>query len=70
MRDVERRGSRSGRPVTFDNDAYRLRNTVERAVGKLRGYRAVAPRYDKRDHVYRGTVDIAAIGIWLRDPTT
>lgn len=70
IRNRQRRGSRGGRPVTFDNDAYRLRNTVERAVGKLRGYRAVATRYDKRDYVYRGTVDIAAIGIWLRDPTT
>jgi transposase len=39
-------------------------------VGKLRGYRAVATRYDKRDYVYSGTVDIAAIGIWLRDPAT
>ena len=70
IRNRQRRGSRGGRPVTFDSDAYRLRNTVERAVGKLRGYRAVATRYDKRDYVYRGTVDIAAIGIWLRDPTT
>ena len=70
IRNGQRRGSRGGRPVTFDDDAHRLRNTVERAVGKLRGYRAVATRYDKRDYVYRGTVDIAAIGIWLRDPTT
>ena len=31
--------------------------------------RAVASRYDKRDFVYRGTVDVAAIRIWLRDLT-
>jgi hypothetical protein len=42
-----RRGSGGGRPVSFDPDAYRLRNTVERAVNKLRSYRAVATRYDK-----------------------
>lgn len=68
IRNRQRRGSRGGRPVTFDNDAYRLRNTVERAVGKLRGYRAVATRYDKRDYMFRGTIDVASIRIWLRDP--
>lgn len=61
------RGSR-GRVPGFDSAAYRERNVVERAVNKLRGTRAVATRYDKRDFVYRGTVDVAAIRIWLRDP--
>jgi hypothetical protein len=28
----------------------------------------VATRYDKRDFVWRGTVDVAAIRTWLRDP--
>ncbi|NLT56927.1 MAG: IS5/IS1182 family transposase, partial [Actinomycetales bacterium] len=32
--------------------------------------RAVATRYDKRDFVWRGTIDVAAIRIWLRDPAT
>ena len=25
-------------------------------------------RYDKRDFIWRRTVDVAAIRIWLRDP--
>lgn len=62
-----RRGTR-GRLPAFDAASYRNRNTVERAVNKLRGTRAVATRYDKRDFVYRGTIDVAAIRIWLRDP--
>jgi hypothetical protein len=62
-----RRGAR-GRLPAFDPDAYRQRNVVERAVNKLRNTRAVATRYDKRDYVYRGTIDVAAIRIWLRDP--
>ena len=69
-RHRKRRGSAGGRPVSYDVDAYRLRNTVERAINKLRGYRAVATRFDKRDYVYRGSVDLASIGIWLRDPFT
>jgi hypothetical protein len=28
----------------------------------------VATRYDKRDYIYRGTIAVAAIRIWLRDP--
>lgn len=64
-----RRGTR-GRLPGFDPEAYRQRNVVERAVNKLRGTRAVATRYDKRDFVYRGTIDVAAIRIWLRDPVS
>lgn len=62
-----RRGVR-GRVPSFDAESYRGRNVVERAVNKLRLTRAVATRYDKRDFVYRGTIDVAAIRIWLRDP--
>jgi hypothetical protein len=29
----------------------------------------VATRFDKRDFVWRGTVDVASIKIWLRDPS-
>jgi transposase len=63
-----RREQRGGRPPSFDADLYKQRNTVERAINKLRQHRAVATRYDKRDFVYRGSVDVATIRIWLRDP--
>ncbi|MEU9114863.1 transposase [Streptomyces sp. NPDC048483] len=45
---------------------YKDRNTVEGAMGKLRQFRAVATRYDKRGYVYLGTVAAAALVIWLR----
>jgi transposase len=44
-----KKGSAGGRPPAFDTNRYRDRNTVERAVNKLRAHRAVATRYDKRD---------------------
>lgn len=63
-----RKGRQAGRPPAFDSVRYRDRNTVERAVNKLRETRAVATRYDKRDYIYRGTIAVAAIRIWLRNP--
>lgn len=62
------KGARGGRPLSFDTIHYRDRNTVERAVNKLRAHRAVGTRYDKRDYMYRGTITVATISIWLRDP--
>jgi transposase len=67
-RSRQKRGSKGGRPPAFDPAAYKQRNTVERAFGQLRQHRAVATRYDKRDYVWRGTVDVASIKIWLRHP--
>jgi transposase len=61
-------GSKGGRPPAFDRERYKERNTVERCVNKLRQHRAVATRYDKRELIYQGTVNVASIRIWLRDP--
>jgi transposase len=64
-----RRGSRGGRPPAFHREIYKSRNTVERAINKLKAFRAVATRYDKRDYMYQATIDIATMKIWLRDLT-
>jgi transposase len=70
VKNRRKRGSRGGRPPSFDAAAYKQRNTVERAFCQLRQHRAVATRYDKRDFVWRGTVDVASIRIWLRHPVS
>lgn len=44
-----RRGSRGGRPPGFDKTRYKARNTVERAINKLKQFRAVATRMTSAD---------------------
>jgi transposase len=62
----KRRGSRGGRPVTYDADRYKNRNVVERAFCLLKQWRGLATRYDKHAVHYRGAVVLAAIITWLR----
>jgi len=62
------RGSAGGRPPAFDAGRYKERNTVECCFSKLKQFRAVATRYDKREFMYQGAVDVASIRIWLPDP--
>lgn len=60
-----RRGCRGGRPTSFNRDDYKGRNVIERAINRLKDFRAVATRYDKRGHNYLAAVFIATIVIWL-----
>ncbi|WP_425459498.1 IS5 family transposase [Georgenia muralis] len=62
----KRRGSRGGRPVTYDTEAYRRRNVVERSFNVFKQWRALATRYDKLALTYRGGVVLRAITIWLK----
>jgi transposase len=53
------------RQACFDRAAYRGRNQVERSVGRLKPFRRVVTRYDKRAVSYLAWVTLAAAVIWL-----
>ncbi|MFK4875385.1 IS5 family transposase [Novosphingobium sp. ZW T3_23] len=57
--------NRKRRPI-FSAFLYRYRNLVERFFSKLKQFRAVATRYDKRDDNFLASVQLASIRIWLR----
>ena len=50
----------------FSKVLYKARNLVERFFNKLKHFRAVATRYDKRDDNYLASIKLASIRIWLR----
>ena len=61
----ERRSKRPGKPPNFERSIYARRNAVERCVNRLKQWRSVATRYEKRALNYRAVVVIASLMIWL-----
>jgi transposase len=49
----------------FDRAIYRQRNRVERLINRLKQFRRVATRYEKRAVNYCAMLTIAAILLWL-----
>jgi transposase len=62
----KRRGSRGGRPPTFDAGDYRGRNVIERRFCELKQWRGLATRYDKLAIVYRAAAVLNAVIAWSR----
>lgn len=52
--------------LPFSGWVYRQRNAVERFFNKIKHFRAVATRYDKRDDNFLASIKLAALRIWLR----
>lgn len=55
----ERRGG------PFDKTIYRLRNRIERLINRLKQFRRLATRYEKRAANYKAMWLIAATLLWL-----
>jgi transposase len=62
----QKKGRRGGRPVVFVQADYAQRNVVERCILRLKQWRRVATRYEKRAINYQAFVTLASIMIWLR----
>ena len=50
---------------TFDREAYRERNVIERLINRLKQWRRIATRYEKRAANYLAMLALAAILLWL-----
>jgi len=60
------RRSDEHRQGPFDKAMYRQRNRVERLIGRMKQYRRLATRYEKRAANYRAMWVIAATVLWLQ----
>ncbi len=49
----------------YDKDLYKARHLIENFFAKLKQYRAIATRYDKRARNFLGAIYLAASVIWL-----
>lgn len=65
IRAVIPRKRNERRDPSFDRVAYRERNRVERLINRLKQFRRVATRYEKRAANYQAMVTIACIMLWL-----
>jgi len=54
------------RPIPYDFEAYKARNLIERCFNKLKHFRRVATRYDRRAIHFLSFVQIACAMIWMR----
>lgn len=50
----------------YDKDLYKERNIIERMFNRLKQFRRVATRYDKRARNYLAFIHIAATSLWLQ----
>ena len=54
------------RPIPYDFEAYKVRNTVERCFNKLKHFRRIATRFDRQAIHFLGFLQIAAALLWMR----
>ena len=54
------------RPIPYDFEAYKVRNLVERCFNKLKHFRRIATRYDRRAIHFLSFVQLAAAMLWMR----
>ena len=53
-------------PPAFDAELYKQRNLIERFFNKIKHFRPIATRYEKRASNDLAMIKLAAIRIWLR----
>jgi transposase len=54
------------RLIPYDFEAYKARNLIERCFNKLKHFRRIATRYDRRAIYFLSFIQIAAAMIWMR----
>lgn len=57
---------RRNHPFPLDKRLYKLRNRIERCINKLKHFRRIATRYDRRALHFLAMLHLASAMIWMR----
>ncbi len=52
-------------PRFYDKTRYRLRNRIERCFARLKQYRRIATRYDRKSANFLAFIYLASLAIWM-----
>jgi transposase len=53
-------------PIPYDFEAYKARNLIERCFNKLKHFRRIATRYDRRAAHFLSFIYLACAILWMR----
>ena len=53
-------------PIPYDFEAYKARNLIERCFNKLKHFRRIATRYDRRAVHFLSFIHLACAILWMR----
>ena len=63
--NIPPRKNRKG-SFAFSKWVYRQRNLVERFFNKIKNYRGIATRYDRKAITFLGAIKLVAVRLWLK----
>jgi transposase len=66
----KKKGPKGGRPVSYDPERYKQRNTVERCFQRIKTWRGLATRYDKTPESYEAGLYLRGSTMWLKSLTS
>jgi transposase len=52
--------------IPYDFEAYKVRNAIERCFNKLKHFRRIATRFDRRATHFLSFLQLAAAMLWMR----
>lgn len=64
---AKRRSKKPGRPLSFNKERYARRNIIERCINRLKQWRGIATRYEKRAVYFHAAITLVSLILWIND---
>ncbi|MBH8608573.1 transposase [Thermoactinomyces sp. CICC 10521] len=53
------------RPLSFNKERYACRNVIERCINRLKQWRGIAMRYEKRAVYFHAAIILVSLMLWI-----